>query len=119
MEVLDLYKKHHPDLFARLPLPKDIAEKYGTPISDEIMPLKVYLGKHLSLRTANYNEYEEKVACTIVPKSQTASEDQQEKPQSSEDSKEASETKIPESESQSSSNPPPSQSDERCITLSV
>lgn len=118
MEILDLYKKKHPELFARLPLPKDIAEKYGVPISDEVVPLKRYLSKFYSVAYSDVNAYEEKVACTIT-KSETSSEGQQERPQLSEDSKEATDSKSPESTPPTSSSSHPFQSDGKCITLSV
>lgn len=96
MEILDLYKKEHPELFARLPLPKDIAEKYGCPIKDDIVPLKAYLSKFMALSVSDVNAYEEKIACDIIPKYQIAVSNPQEKPPVSEDSKEATDSKTQE-----------------------
>lgn len=67
MEILERYKREAPDVFARLPLPKDLAEQMGCPIKDDIINLNDYLKAHLATRTAPIDEYEEKVAIEIVP----------------------------------------------------
>ena len=70
MEILEVYKRECPELFARLPLPKDIAEKMGCPITDEIIPLSAYLKKHNALRVGAIDSIEEKMSCTITPASE-------------------------------------------------
>lgn len=66
MEYLEIYRKQHPDLFNRLPLPKDLAEKYGLTSTEDVMPLSAYLKRHASLRIEEVHEMEERIACTIT-----------------------------------------------------
>jgi len=64
--VLDLYKKERPDIFARLPLPKKLAEEYGVPIKEDTVHLMDFMKSHLSIASGHYDEFEEKVACKIT-----------------------------------------------------
>jgi hypothetical protein len=64
--MLDLYKKERPDLFARLPLPKKLAEEYGVPISAETVHLMDFMKSHMSIVNGHYDEFEEKVACKVT-----------------------------------------------------
>jgi len=64
--VLDLYKKERPDIFARLPLPKKLAEEYGVPIKEDTVHLMDFMKSHLSITSGHYDEFEEKVACKIT-----------------------------------------------------
>ena len=43
--MLEMYKKERPDIFARLPLPKKLAEEMGVPISSETVHLMTYMKK--------------------------------------------------------------------------
>lgn len=70
MEILEVYKREYPDLFARLPLPKELAEKMGVPISDDVMPLSAYLKKHASLSIGPIDAIEERIACSVTPASE-------------------------------------------------
>ena len=64
--VLELYKKERPDLFARLPLPKKLAEEYGVPIKTDTVHLKDFMRNHMLIVTGHYDEFEEKVACKVT-----------------------------------------------------
>lgn len=64
--VLDLYKKERPDIFARLPLPKKLAEEYGVPIKEDTVHLMDFMKSHLSIASGHYDEFEEKVACKVM-----------------------------------------------------
>jgi len=66
LEVLRTYQKQRPDIFSRLPLPKKLAEEFGVPIKEETVHLMDYMKSHMSLRTADYDAYEEKVACKVT-----------------------------------------------------
>ena len=66
LEMLRAYQKQRPDIFSRLPLPKKLAEEFGVPIKEETVHLMDYMKSHMSLRTADYDSYEEKVACKIT-----------------------------------------------------
>lgn len=64
--VLDLYKKERPDIFARLPLPKKLAEEYGVPIKEDTVHLMDFMRNHLIIANGHYDEFEEKVACKVM-----------------------------------------------------
>jgi hypothetical protein len=64
--VLDLYKKQRPDIFARLPLPKKLAEEYGVPIKEDTVHLMDFMRNHLIIANGHYDEFEEKVACKVM-----------------------------------------------------
>ena len=64
--VLELYKKERPDIFARLPLPKKIAEEYGVPIKTDTVHLMDFMRNHLAIASGHYDAYEERVACSIT-----------------------------------------------------
>ena len=64
--VLELYKKERPDIFARLPLPKKLAEEMGVPISSETVHLMDFMKSHMSIVNGHYDEAEVKVACKIT-----------------------------------------------------
>jgi len=65
--VLEMYKKERPDIFARLPLPKKLAEEYGVPISSETVHLMTYMKNHLALtHGSKIDAFEEKVACKVT-----------------------------------------------------
>ena len=66
LEMLRAYQKQRPDIFSRLPLPKKLAEEFGVPIKEETVHLMDYMKSHMSLRTADYDSYEEKVACKVT-----------------------------------------------------
>ena len=66
LEMLRTYQKQRPDIFSRLPLPKKLAEEFGVPIKEETVHLMDYMKSHMSLRTADYDSYEEKVACKVT-----------------------------------------------------
>jgi hypothetical protein len=66
LEVLRTYQKQRPDIFSRLPLPKKLAEEFGVPIKEETVHLMDYMKSHMALRTADYDSYEEKVACKVT-----------------------------------------------------
>ena len=64
--VLDLYKKERPDIFARLPLPKKLAEEYGVPIKEDTVHLMDFMKSHMSIVNGHYDAVEEKVACKVT-----------------------------------------------------
>lgn len=64
--VLELYKKERPDIFARLPLPKKLAEEMGVPISSETVHLMDFMKSHLSIANGHYDATEERVACKVT-----------------------------------------------------
>jgi len=64
--VLELYKKERPDIFARLPLPKKLAEEYGVPIKTDTVHLMDFMKNHASIAYGHYDEFEERVACTVT-----------------------------------------------------
>ena len=67
MEILEAYKKFQPDVFARLPLPKDIAEQMGCPIKDDIVSLNSFLKDFMRIQYSEpVHEVETRVACEIV-----------------------------------------------------
>lgn len=66
LELLRAYQKQRPDIFSRLPLPKKLAEEFGVPIKEETVHLMDYMKSHMSLRTSDYDSYEEKVACKVT-----------------------------------------------------
>lgn len=60
--MLELYKKERPDIFARLPLPKKLAEDYGVPISSETVHLMTYMKSHMAIvNGTSIDEFEEKI----------------------------------------------------------
>ena len=68
MEILEAYRKECPDVFARLPLPKHIAEKLGCPIKAETVSLNEYMKAFMQTQySAKVDVVEEKVACEIKP----------------------------------------------------
>jgi len=64
--VLEMYKKERPDIFARLPLPKKLAEEYGVPIKTDTVHLMDYMKNHLAIAHGHYDEFEEKIACKVT-----------------------------------------------------
>jgi len=64
--VLELYKKERPDIFARLPLPKKLAEEYGVPIKTDTVHLIDFMKSHLAIAHGHYDEIETKVACKVM-----------------------------------------------------
>ena len=74
--VLELYKKERPDIFARLPLPKKLAEEYGVPIKTDTVHLMDFMKAHGSIVNGHYDSFEEKVACKITDASGNELEDQ-------------------------------------------
>jgi len=64
--MLELYKKERPDIFARLPLPRKLAEEFGVPISSETVHLMDFMKSHLAITAGGYDAVEEKVACTVT-----------------------------------------------------
>ena len=65
MDILEIYKREAPELFARLPLPKPIAEKYGVPIREDVIGMNEYLKKFMQSQEELIQEVEEKQACEI------------------------------------------------------
>lgn len=71
MEILEAYRKERPDVFARLPLPKDIAEKMGVPAKEDIVPLNAFLKDFLHIQYAEpVHETETRVAVELVEKAE-------------------------------------------------
>jgi hypothetical protein len=64
--VLEMYKKERPDIFARLPLPKKLAEEYGVPIKEDTVHLMDFMKSHLAIAHGHYDEFEEKVGCKVT-----------------------------------------------------
>ena len=64
--MLEMYKKERPDIFARLPLPRKLAEEFGVPISSETVHLMDFMKSHLAITAGGYDAVEEKVACTVT-----------------------------------------------------
>jgi hypothetical protein len=64
--VLEMYKKERPDIFARLPLPKKLAEEYGVPIKEDTVHLMDFMRSHMSIVNGHYDAVEEKVACKVT-----------------------------------------------------
>jgi hypothetical protein len=64
--VLEMYKKQRPDIFARLPLPKKLAEEYGVPIKEDTVHLMDFMKSHMSIVNGHYDAVEEKVACKVT-----------------------------------------------------
>lgn len=61
--MLEMYKKERPDIFARLPLPKKLAEEMGVPISSETVHLMTYMKNHMAIVSGQHvDAYEEKVS---------------------------------------------------------
>ena len=64
--VLEMYKKERPDIFARLPLPRKLAEEYGVPIKEDTVHLMDFMKSHMSIVNGHYDAVEEKVACKVT-----------------------------------------------------
>ena len=64
--VLEMYKKERPDIFARLPLPRKLAEEYGVPIKEDTVHLMDFMKSHMSIVNGHYAAVEEKVACKVT-----------------------------------------------------
>jgi hypothetical protein len=141
-DILNVYKQQYPDVLRRLPLPKEIAEKWGVPIKDDIVGLKEYLKDHMAIRTfAMINEKEERICGEVIPPeevaekskadpieanvkvelltNQTSSEHLLENPSDLANSRESSAPRTLVLEPQTSSNLPPSLNGEPNMTLSV
>ena len=65
MEILNRYKREAPEIFARLPLPKKLAEDLGVPYDENPVHLNTYLKKFMVAQAQPIHEAEERVACEI------------------------------------------------------
>ena len=64
-ELLAIYKRDRPDVFSRLPLPKELAKELGVPVSDEVVHLNTYLRAFLQVREEPIENIVEKKELTI------------------------------------------------------
>lgn len=79
--MLDNYKKERPDIFARLPLPKKLAEEYGVPISSETVHLMTYMKNHMAIaHGSQIDEFEEKESGFVTDASGNIKEGNTSKP---------------------------------------
>ena len=64
-ELLAIYKRDRPDVFSRLPLPKELAKELGVPVSDEVVHLNTYLRAFLQVREEPIENMKETKALSI------------------------------------------------------
>jgi hypothetical protein len=65
-EIVRKYEKEHPELFARLPFPKELAKQLGVPANEEIIHLKSFMSRFAAIQTMNVDAQEERVAMTVT-----------------------------------------------------
>ena len=65
-EIVRQYEKEHPELFARLPFPKELAKQLGVPANEDIVHLKSYMSRFAATQTMEVDAMEERVAMTVT-----------------------------------------------------